>query len=437
MRSITIALLLAVAATAYADDRAQLLPPFDFGIPVVQTVVAADCDISSLVWPFVTGDGVWLNFTCAETHWFVMARNSNRGLIVGPVYLQRSPGEAGIQIPKMANIAEIFTPYHTGNPDHRLSDTVHCTVDNATATFDPSDVGSNAILIKPAVPASASKPTIAAEIRDRGIAWLCKSPNGSKSRRGAEMVLWGIWDTGNYEYLIEYTFRDDGQISFRVGATGYNNPGIGTDVAHMHDVLWHIDIDLGTGLNTPYVWSHYEASLPAFDSEILFNNGREGAMDLDPLHFSTLVVEDQTLNKPGNHIGYEFQPFRTGTARHYGPGEDWTLHDTWVTRYSEAELTVAMNGPESLWSPPDKYLVGDKDNLFGVFNQEKVVGQDIVVWHLASAHHDPHDEDQAAGDNGHKGITLIHWSGFDLVPHNLFDANPLGAPHRKICDGGD
>jgi len=31
----------------------------------------------------------------------------------------------------------------------------------------------------------------------------------------------------------------------------------------------------------------------------------------------------------------------------------------------------------------------------------------------------------------------MHWSGFDLVPHNLFDANPLGGPHRNLCDGPD
>jgi hypothetical protein len=68
------------------------------------------------------------------------------------------------------------------------------------------------------------------------------------------------------------------------------------------------------------------------------------------------------------------------------------------------------------------------------------VQQRFAVWHVSSVYHDPHDEDQAsfAADPsfGHKGVTLMHWSGFDLVPHNLFDANPLGAPHRhEACDG--
>jgi hypothetical protein len=33
-----------------------------------------------------------------------------------------------------------------------------------------------------------------------------------------------------------------------------------------------------------------------------------------------------------------------------------------------------------------------------------------------------------------RGITFVHWQGFDLQPHNLFDFNPLGGPSSAQCE---
>jgi Cu2+-containing amine oxidase len=60
-----------------------------------------------------------------------------------------------------------------------------------------------------------------------------------------------------------------------------------------------------------------------------------------------------------------------------------------------------------------------------------VTNNDLVVWVKASAHHDPIDEDRSQNDlsgGGITGVTLVHWSGFNVEPHNLFDTNPLGGP---------
>jgi primary-amine oxidase len=399
-----------------------------------QSVSAGGCTVNAFAYPPFTGTQAWLLLNCPETAWFVVVQNTDRGLQVGPAYLQRAPGANFILVLNAANVAENFTPYHTGNPSDRISDTRFCAAGTCIPPLDANDLGPNGIVLT--VPGNI-KPTIAVELHDRGIAWMCKSAGKSHTRRGMEMVIWGGWDPGNYDYTIQYIFRDDGQISFRAGASGWDNEqiGIGTAEPHMHDILWRVDIQLGSGLNTPYLWTHYEASLPAYDTENLFNSGHEGAMDLDELRFATLIIEDSTTNAVNHPIGYEVQPFRAGTARHYGAGEGWSLHDTWVTRFSTPESLPATGG--SSWTPPDDYLLGNGSNQFGVFNQESVVNQDIVLWHVSSAHHEPHDEDQAAGDTTHglKGLTLMHWSGFDLVPHNLFDTNPLGGPHRSICDG--
>src|ERR1043166_2646946 len=156
-----------------------------------------------------------------------------------------------------------------------------------------------------------------------------------------------------------------------------------TDMSHTHDLLWRGDIQLGSRIkNTPRVWTHPETPLSAVDSAVLFNNGTEGAMDLDDLRFATLLIEDDsplTRNAHGHRIGYELHPFRDGTGRHFGPGEQWTQHDTWVTRFSDAELPVTFATGDD-YRNVDTYLLGDSSNGYGVFNRESIQGQDLVIW---------------------------------------------------------
>ena len=78
------------------------------------------------------------------------------------------------------------------------------------------------------------------------------------------------------------------------------------------------------------------------------------------------------------------------------------------------------------WAPPDDYLMPQ-------VNGEPALNKDLVIWIKASVHHLPIDEDKSLrdrGGGGPTGVTLTHWSGFNVEPHNLFDANPLGAPLR-------
>ena len=60
-----------------------------------------------------------------------------------------------------------------------------------------------------------------------------------------------------------------------------------------------------------------------------------------------------------------------------------------------------------------------------------MAGEDIVLWYLVSAHHDPISEDRADDPPDLPfGVTRTHWFGLDLAPHNFFDHNPLGGPER-------
>ena len=96
-------------------------------------------------------------------------------------------------------------------------------------------------------------------------------------------------------------------------------------------------------------------------------------------------------------------PMPTELSRHQ---EAFTQHDWWVTLYDPSEMS-AKNLPTY------------------VANQQNVSNADIVIWYKGSLHHHPRDEDGEFVGNTWQGEALVMWTGFMLMPHNLFDRTPL------------
>ena len=78
----------------------------------------------------------------------------------------------------------------------------------------------------------------------------------------------------------------------------------------------------------------------------------------------------------------------------------------WVTRYKWNEMD-ARNLPTYI-SPA-----------------ESVANTDIVLWYRGSMHHHPRDEDGEFIGNAWSGEAHVMWTGFMLMPFNLFDRTPL------------
>ena len=378
-----------------------------------------------------------------ETAWRTCISNQGRrGLVLGPTDLKRTPGGDWMRILREAGVAEIFVPYHTLGLrlyDHETTNA------SSIRQVNAEDAGPNGALV---TLSGQGIPQVVAESGDRGIAWLCKEGR-SISRRGRELVLWGVQDAANYDFIIEYRLRDDGSIGFRLGATGYNNPYFppqSTTAPHMHDVLWRVDMDLnGADNDTAVQMTHIEtASSPLMsrDVEETFNGGREGAVPWNPQTFFTIgVIDEITRNAHGNEIGYAVRVAAPGISRHFGQAgnlrreERFTHSDFAVTRFRQSERDALYDSAHVRYLQPDQYLLGDDFVGMGVEDGESVQKTDVVLWHRTSAHHHPHDEDHAPGDPSAlmTGITNVHWQGLDLEPRNLFDYNPLGGPSRAQC----
>ncbi|HEX6375853.1 MAG TPA: hypothetical protein VFZ91_09025 [Allosphingosinicella sp.] len=232
-------------------------------------------------------------------------------------------------------------------------------------------------------------PTVVSELRDRGVGWLCKGGDGRGPfpmmvRRAQEMVIWGVAEGGNYDNILEYAFRDDGGMTFRMGNTGFTSPTY-PDNAHSHIALWSVNLALGAE------------------------------------KYTALVISGAATNVYGAKIDYALTPVQDGIARQYGWDENWTQNDVYVTQWKANEFG---------WTKA--HLIPDA-SLLTFLNGESVDEQQLVAGIKTSAHHVPLGEDKSSADvftNGDSGLTMTHWNGFRIDPFNLFDTNPPGGPVR-------
>jgi primary-amine oxidase len=317
-----------------------------------------------------------------------------------------------------AGTAEIFVPYHNGT--FRPYDLQWSQYLDQVTLADAGPNGSIHTLTNETVP------TVVTELRDRGVGWLCKggtgyAPSPMMVRRGTDLVIWGVVDGGNYDNIIEYGFRDDGGMTFRMGNTGFISNSYPT-TAHSHIALWYVDMDLRSPNDTAY-WFEHDEPFPLWSAvearDRLSPFDFEDARQWDAAKYSALVIADGAANAYGAKISYAFTPIQDGFARQFGWKESWTQNDVYVTRARPSEL-----GWTKVFELPDDYLLTYLDG-------ESVNGQNLAVWIKSSSHHLPLSEDRSAADiatGGYSGITLTHWNGFKIEPTNLFDANPLGGP---------
>ncbi|MFL6845667.1 MAG: hypothetical protein ACJ8ER_12385 [Allosphingosinicella sp.] len=357
---------------------------------------------------------------------------ARKGLWIGPVELRRGSSGPWMQVLAQAGLAEIFVPYHV-EPLARWYD-----LNGPQRLLSPitaEDLGPDGY---PITLTNESFPTVAAEVRTRGVGWMCKGTTYQTTRRSEELALWAVTDAGNYDNIVEYAFRDDGAITFRLGNSGYNSPPRPAE-PHTHNALWYIDMDLnGNWYDSASMLTHHEAASPTpLDAQDVATPFQvEGARKWDPEHLGSLLIEDKAVNRFGQHLGYEFSPLQNALTRHYGGIEKWTLNDIYITRWRMQDLLwanpyVGPTLPEiyATLAVPDEYLLPALD-------KQAAVQTDLVAWIKTATHHHPTDEDRTVFNFFNTGtawgVTGTHWSGFKIEPHNIFDFNPQGAPLR--CD---
>jgi primary-amine oxidase len=328
----------------------------------------------------------------------------------------------GRSVLKYAGIGEVFVPYNVGQP--RVEDLVE------------HPLGSGLIPLRPGrdcLPGGTCRgfdrdgkpdtrnPVVMLHEEAASLVYLGRDGRG----HGKMLVLWSAYELGDYTYLVQWRFRDDGCLMPQVGLTGrlahFGGDGrtsseVGADQrapAHMHNLFFCLDLDVDGTKNVVEEFEFRPTSPSRAEAHTRWKRiEKECGRELDPASFrSWRVVNPASKNRNGQPRSYELVPGGTGVFRgiRHDPDdprvnrlEPFTQADLWVTRYRADEVL----SQRSLRTTLPRAVGG-----------ESVDNEDVVLWYMMSVHHQPRSEDWPA--------MPADWHGFKLVPRDFLDRSPV------------
>jgi primary-amine oxidase len=328
-------------------------------------------------------------------------------------FYRPGPNAEWIQVLEDAHPQEFYVPYYFVG----------------TRFFDLRDVGGYATLSAKEggrVSQTLSKDQrVMAELRDRGVVYK----HGNITRRGEELTLWANFAAGNYTYMVEFGFHDDGTIVFRHAPTGWNYYSH-FNASHMHGSYWRVGVKLGPeGRNDKNQVQVVRLPKTAKEQEdpkgkLVFDEiTQEGFVDWSAQEFTRLRVTNpyyyivpEGKDRPSLPIAYDLVTLAQGVARHPRfKDEKFTLHDFWITRHDCPEKMYVNLGNyfESGDGEPNPKLL-------------PLDGKNVTLWHSSAGLHTPRAEDGIIGGAGlNNGQAIVYWTSFELRPRNLFVKTPL------------
>jgi len=254
-----------------------------------------------------------------------------------------------------------------------------------------------------------------------------------EGRAEVELVVRSIAQVGNYDYMIDWIFTQNGAIRVEVALTGIDAtkavaPGgfgrtpFGTPIApqlvgvnHSHHFNFRLDLDVDGPLNS-FVLGKLEkrpASGPRKSvwvvDEQLVGSEREARLDED--HALWKVINPNRRNAFGEAVGYLIESHASVEPlldKRDFQRAGFIEHALWVTAQHPDERYAAGDTPNQNPDAPGlpQYV---RDN-------ESLVNRDLVAWLSVGFHHAPQSEDWP--------VLSRERLSFELKPSNFFDRNP-------------
>ena len=280
-------------------------------------------------------------------------------------------------------------------------------------------------------------------------AWRHAEQENIMGRPSRELVFRTIAVVGNYDYILDWRFEQEGAITIAVGATGElevkpvkdkmdtmgkdaegNTVEFGHLVApntdgvdHDHFFSFRLDIDVDGTKNNFEVDKLVQYKLPA-------NSARKTiwAMKADCIGTEGSAMQDISMQHPamwrfvnpdvknelGSPTSFEIMPGLTGAS--LLSLDDWPQkragfsdHQLWVTPYDAKERYAA-----------GVYVSGSKgtDGLpVWVKQNRNIMNTDIVAWYTMGFHHVPRPEDWPQ--------MPTMWHDFSIRPFDFYSKSPL------------
>jgi primary-amine oxidase len=279
-----------------------------------------------------------------------------------------------------------------------------------------------------------------------GVAWrhFDYVTGTTESRRARELVLRQIAAVGNYDYLFDWTFQQDGTIRVGVGATGIaevkgvaaksmNDPEGAKAAAyghfvsdytvainHDHFLNFRLDLDVDGEKNSFVEDELKRTKLEGPRKSIWVEQPKILKREQEArLHMSMeapsfwRVVNPIALGPVGYPVGYELLPGHNAMSL-MSPDDfpskraGFAAYNLWVTPYSPDERWAGGSYPNQ--------SKGD-DGLPAWTNANRSIeNTDIVLWYTVGFHHVVRAEDWP--------VMPTSWHEFQLRPFDFFPRNP-------------
>ena len=283
-------------------------------------------------------------------------------------------------------------------------------------------------------------------------AWRHFEGNNAYGRPSRELVLRSAAVIGNYDYLMDWRFQQDGAIDVAVGATGVietkaslqkNAAGHTMDksglnmpleygqfvaentigVNHDHFFSYRLDMDVDGPGNSFMADRMVQQLLPSDPMRksiwavkpMIAAREKDAIMDI---HLETpsmwLFINPNVKGPLGYPTGYEIMPGATAKSL-LSPDDPpqklgaFSEHQFWVTPNDPAERYAAGVYPTSS-KATDGLAVWTTAN-------RPIENTDLVGWYTLGFHHMPRVEDWP--------VMPTMWHHFQIRPFNFFAANPV------------
>jgi primary-amine oxidase len=288
-------------------------------------------------------------------------------------------------------------------------------------------------------------------------AWRHWEREGTIGRPSRELVLRTVAVVGNYDYILDWRFTQQGSITVAVGATGelevkpipdksaspmMSDKIMGKDpegnmvefghlvapytdgVDHDHFFSFRLDLDVDGPKNNFEVDKLVQFQLDpkvnkrktiwAMSPKTIGTEG-EAPQNITLLHPAMWrFVSGEAKNEWGSPTSYEIMPGLTGESllsKDDWPQKraGWSDHQLWVTPYNSKERYAS-----------GVYVSGSKgeDGLpVWVKQNRSIQDTDIVAWYTMAFHHVPRPEDWPQ--------MPTMWHDFTLMPYDFFPKSPV------------
>ncbi|MBA4123591.1 MAG: hypothetical protein H0X72_14150 [Acidobacteria bacterium] len=269
----------------------------------------------------------------------------------------------------------------------------------------------------------------------------------NETRRARELVLSAVATIGNYDYAINYIFKQDGSMEVDLALTGImlakgvkekradeNNSMMKMDSSghlvaehvvaphHQHFFNFRLDFDVD-GTNNSVTEMNSSAMAAGVDNpylngfvmrETMFKTEREAQRSMDlPAARVWSVMNPSIKNSLGQNTSFILVP-GANSLPYVAPDSpvrkraQFINSHFWATRYNGDEIYAAGVYPNQSKGGGGlpQYLA----------NNESLENQDVVVWYTLGVTHIPRPEEWSVMPTTHVG--------FKLLPGAFFNRNP-------------